>query len=174
MIMREGQLEFDFSGAVAATRMDGPDSPMPQRMRKVDFLVEEEGRLLLVEVKDPWNPATPLTARQDFLRRMRSGNLVNDSLVPKCRDTYTFLHLMHNEVLKPRIYIVVLGRYERRAKLELFGPLTVELRRRLKKENGAKRSWVRHYVNDCFVVSVEGWNKVFPSYPVSRCSIDAD
>jgi len=170
VIIREKQLAFDFTGALDAHRMDGPESPMPDRMRKVDFWVEEEERVLLVEVKDPSDTRTTVKNREDFIPGLKSGRLVNESLVPKCRDTYTYLHLMQQDS-KPLLYVVLLSLYEHIPRPEVFGPLQARLAARLKKE--AKRPWARQYVTGCIVVNMAGWNAVFP-YRVTRSSDDAD
>ncbi len=158
MILQEGQLRFDFSGALRAMKMDGQNSPMPNLMKKVDFLVEETDRILLVEVKDPSDSQVTATNRDDFMRRLKSNELVTNNLVPKCRDTYTYLHLMCQDD-KPLIYVVVLSMYEHTQKPERFGPLQDSLRRGVKKEGPAR--WERQYVRDCVVLNVAGWNKRF-------------
>jgi len=170
MILREGQLDFDFTGALHARRMDGQGSPMPGRMRKVDFLVEEGERVLLVEVKDPSDTRTSASNRRDFIPRLRSGRLINESLVPKCRDTYTYLHLMRQDD-KPLLYVVLLSLYEHVLRPDFFGPLQARLAARLRKE--AKRPWAREYVSSCLVVNMAGWNAIFP-YRLTRCLGDSD
>lgn len=164
MILREGQLEFDFADCVKATRMDGSDSPMPETMRKVDFIIEEQDRVLLVEVKDPSDTHTSQRNREKFIRRLNSGQLINENLVRKCRDTYTYLHLMEKDS-KPFTYVVLISLYEHKAKKDLFGPLQDKLRKRLRKEG--RQPWKRRYVAACIVVNMAKWNELFP-YPAAR------
>lgn len=164
MILQEGQLRFDFSGAVKAKKMDGDKSPMPPLMKTVDFLVEEDYRILLVEVKDTSDSKVTVTNRDDFMRRLKSNELVKNNLVPKCRDTYTYLHLMCQDD-KPLIYVVVLSMYEHTEKPDFFGPLQAKLRTGLKKEG--RHPWKRPYVLECVFLNVAGWNKRF-AYTATR------
>ena len=46
--MREGELQFEFSGATRVERLDVQDQPRPQGMALVDFVVEERSRTLLI------------------------------------------------------------------------------------------------------------------------------
>lgn len=164
MILREGQLEFDFTGSLAANKVDGPGTDIPETMKKVDFVVEEAERSLFIEVKDPSDARTTAEGRASFARGLKGSKLINETLVPKCRDTYTFKHLM-GEDGKPFIYIVLISLYEHTDKPELFGPLNDKLRSRLRREG--KRRWNKPYVADCMVVNVAIWNQKLP-YPVTR------
>jgi hypothetical protein len=159
VILREGQLEFNFTGCLAATKLDESGTPMPETMRKVDFLVEETDRVLLIEVKDPSDTRAAERGKSDFIQSYKGRKLVNETLVPKCRDSYTYLHLME-ESIKPLLYVVVISIYEHVPKRELFTGLTETLRVRLRKEG--KRPWKRQYVKDCLVLNVAGWNQKFP------------
>jgi len=164
MILREGQLEFDFSGSLSAMKVDGPGTPIPETMKKVDFVVEEAERSLLIEVKDPSDTRTTARGRASFARDLKGGKLVNEILVPKCRDTYTYKHLM-GEDGKPFVYIVLVSLYEHTVRPELFGPLNDKLRSRLRREG--RRNWTKLYVADCMVVNVAMWNQRLP-YRITR------
>jgi hypothetical protein len=164
MKVREGQLVFEFPDDVRVERMDGADSPVPETMKKVDFAIEEPERILLVEVKDPSDYGTAETNRTDFVRRLKSGPLVNETLVPKCRDTYTFLHLMGRDA-KPLLYVVLISTYDHKESAPHFHALKQKLAARLKKEG--KLAWKRPYVTGCVVVNTEGWKQHF-HYEVTR------
>src|SRR5215831_18246032 len=106
--MREGELQFEFSGATSVERLDVQGQPRPQGMALVDFVVEENSRTLLIEIKDPSQQPVPETERRRFIRDMQHQALIHEELVPKARDSYTFLHLMERDT-QPFVYVVVLG-----------------------------------------------------------------
>jgi len=162
--MREGELAFDFSGCVGVERLDRDDRPIPQGMALVDFVVEEQDRLLLVEVKDPSQAPVPAGERAAFLRRMQTRELVHMDLVPKVRDSYTFLHLMGRDT-KPFSYVVIIGAEA----LALDGALLLAFKERLQKRLQCETDvpWVRRYVVECVVVTASNWDAYFP-YPLRR------
>ncbi|MBW8004080.1 MAG: hypothetical protein FVQ80_19175, partial [Planctomycetes bacterium] len=54
MKFMEGALEFDFSSALSAEKLDDHKIfPPIEGMKFVDFLIEEKSMLILIEVKDP-------------------------------------------------------------------------------------------------------------------------
>jgi hypothetical protein len=158
----EGELMFDFSASVNASKFDEQGKQLPIGMSFVDFVVEEDNRLLMVEVKDPSASAADHIGAT---RAMMGVEFINDRLVPKARDSYTVLHLMRLDV-KPMVYIVFLG-------LEhvVFDPamlivITDRLRKRLAQEMDVP--WKRQYVSHAMVVNMAEWNKHFANYPVTR------
>ena len=60
----ESGMEFDFTGAIAAERLDDRDGARPPG-KAVDFVVEEDARVLLVEVKNPSPPSVPPRKRAE-------------------------------------------------------------------------------------------------------------
>ncbi len=163
--VRERDLEFDFVGAIRVTRVDVQGVPIPKRMRFVDFLVEEEKRALLIEVKDPSYVTATEAARQAFVRSLIGDELIHDKLVPKARDSYTLLHLMKQDS-KPFLYVVVLGLKGIVDDLTFLPSFKDRLLGRLRHE--AEEPWVRQYVTDCVVVTPEQWSTHFPDYALNR------
>lgn len=163
--LHEGRFEFDFTEAATAEKLDTPGIPLPQGMSFVDFVVEEKSRMLLVEVKDPEGapPKHRTKAMDDFGGRIQSGDLINHEIVPKARDSYTFLHLMKRDH-KDFILIAFLGVGNPDKALLL--DFKNRLLGRLRKETAS--AWVRNYVKDCVVVTPGTWNDVFPEYPISK------
>ena len=146
--------------------MDRQGVPLPHGMSFVDFVVEESRQKLLVEVKDPSQMSVPESEKSKFARKFRGKQLINEELVPKCRDSYSFLHLMEQDT-KPFLYIVVLGT---RA-LPAVGPgELLEFRKRLLVRLGKESDapWKRRYVKDCVVLTEETWAIHFPSYSLQR------
>ncbi len=161
---REGRLVFDFSAARSVDKLDEPGRTLPYKMAFVDFVVEEETQVLLVEVKDP--EAAHRDRREEeiagFVEKLRAGKRVNEVLVPKARDSHTYFHLMRRDG-KPFVYVVVLG----------IGPgdpalltnLKDRLLARLRQE--ADKPWRRQYVRDCMVVTPKTWKELLGRYPLS-------
>ena len=133
-------------------------------MSLVDFVVEEQDRLLLLEIKDPSQSNTPSESEREFIRRMESRELIDNNLVPKARDSYTYLHLMKRDC-KELMFVLLLG-------LELDRYLRVRFKDRLlgRMRHEAHEPWVRRYVEDCVIVTPESWAQYFPSYRLSRSS----
>ena len=163
--VREGDLEFHFVGAVGVTRVDVQGVKAPQGMQLVDFLVEEKRRALLIEVKDPSNPNAPERERRAFAKKMSGKKLIDEELVPKARDSYTYLHLMANDS-KPFLFVVVLGLEELPDQAAQLAPFKDRLLGRLRHE--AEVPWVRQYVTDCIVITPERWSTHFPNYALTR------
>lgn len=175
MTVREGGFVFDFSRASAWERFDPPGRAVPQGMSMVDFVVEETDRLLLIEVKDPFpppgpDPLLPRRAKGGIWPRgegFRIDRLIHQSLVPKVRDSYTYLHLMGRDE-KPVLYVVLLGFDRIFRENDLLVVVKDRLASRLRQEGHLP--WKRPYVLDCLVLDPDRWRRFFPEYPLSRVS----
>lgn len=163
--VREGRIEIDFTAAERVERLDRPGVALPHGMAFVDFVVEETSRTLLVEIKDPEGAPDPhrARARREILQKMESGALIHHELVPKARDSYTFLHLMRRDDGRDFVFVCVLGVGS--ADPGLLGDFKNRLLRRLRRE--AEEPWIRRYVMDCIVVTPLNWARVFPEYPIA-------
>ena len=163
--VREGELQFEFLGATSVERLDVQGQPRPQGMALVDFVVEESSRTLLVEIKDPSQQPVPERERQRFISTMQHQTLIYEDLVPKARDSYTFLHLMERDT-QPCVYVVVLGLDRRAVDPALLSSFKDRLLQRIRRE--VQDPWQRHYVIDCVVVIPATWSTHFPAYALSR------
>ena len=163
--IQEGELAFDFSAATYVERLDAQGKPLPRGMALVDFVVEEDTRVLLVEIKDPSQARVPERERKAFAGKMKGQTLIHEELVPKARDSYTFLHLMARDT-KPFLYVVLLGLDEFPNDRALLPSFKDRLLRRLRHE--AQEPWRREYVTDCVVVTLETWSKHFSHFRISR------
>jgi hypothetical protein len=163
--VREGELQFEFLGATSVERLDVQGQPRPHGMALVDFVVEENSRTLLIEIKDPSQQPVPERERQRFIRAMQHQTLIYEDLVPKARDSYTFLHLMERAT-HPCIYVVVLGLDRLAVDPALLSNFKDRLLQRIRHE--AQDPWQRHYVIDCAVVIPATWSTHFPAYALSR------
>lgn len=174
MTQREGEFEFDFTAATAVAKLDDPARPRPEGMQLVDFVVEEERRLLMVEIKDPsckskgGDPAADAAlekSRSNFVRRVQNDTLIAQELAPKARDSYSYLHLMKRDS-KPILYVFLLGADKLTLDPALLLGFKDRLLARLRQETD--HPWARHYVTDCIVLTEQTWSVAFPQYPLSR------
>ena len=171
----ESGIEFDFEKAQSSEKFDQQQQsvssdPILEGMKFVDFLVEEEPELLLIEIKNPSvSPTSPAgqfhidARRKEIAKDLANKNLINKELVPKARDSFTFLHLMEKDT-KPIKYIVYIGLEKVPVDLKLIPAFIDRLRKRLAQE--ALEPWKRKYATECqVIISLEKWNKAFPNYP---------
>lgn len=135
-------------------------------MKLVDFAVREAERMLLIEVKDPCDSLGRPEDARHYARKLRYRSLVREELVPKCRDTYSYLHLMGQDDL-PIWFVLVLGVDEAQGvgpaelgalqDLLLYGLLCE-----------THTPWVRRYVRGAVVTSPLTWPEYFPEYALAR------
>jgi hypothetical protein len=173
MIAYEGEFRFDFSGAISVQKLDDKNRKLPQGMQLVDFVIEENDRILFVEIKDPsCKPkidtpeahAALQKQRSGFIKKIANDELIADELTPKARDSYCYLHLMAKEE-KKIIYAFLLGAQE----LTLDPALLMSFKERLLRQTMQECDlpWVRQYVADCVVVTEKNWTATF-GYPLQR------
>jgi hypothetical protein len=174
MIAREGEFEFDFTTAKIVEKLDDPTKQRPEGMKLVDFVIEEERRLVMIEIKDPsckakgGNPAAEATmekSRADFSKKVQNDTLIAQELTPKARDSYSYLHLMKRDG-KPVLYAFLLGADRLSLDPALLLGFKDRLLARLRQE--ADEPWTRHYVTDCVVLTEQTWALAFPQYPLAR------
>jgi hypothetical protein len=173
---QEGEFKFEF-GTATFEKPDAKGKITPQGMKFVDFIIEEEKRLILLEVKDPsrlpkGDDARAIAAiereRQDFVHQLKNNEWIHHELTPTARDSYTYLHLMARDK-KPILYVVLLGvdRLPFDA-MPLLPNFRDRLLGRLRKETD--QPWLRQYVADCLVLTENTWPAAFPQYPLTRTS----
>jgi len=166
--MREGDLSFEFSGAQGVKNLDKEGITKPHGMAFVDFVIKEDERFLLVEVKDPSSEQIPeghrgqVRARE--IKKFQTKELINE-LVSKARDSYCFLHLMKRDG-KPFDFIFLTGLDRLGITKELLMNFGDRLLARLRKE--ADKEWKRQYIRNCAVHTLESWNAHLDPYRVER------
>ena len=164
-MITEGEITIDVSMAMHHFRLDEQGVARPEGMKLVDFVVEDEHRILLVEIKDPSDVGTTDKDRQQFIRKLQTQQLVNSDLTPKARDSYCYLHLMSKDK-KPCLMVFLLELESLKLEPALMLSLRDRLLQRIRHESDVP--WTRAYVSDCIVVGIEGWNKAFPNFPAIR------
>ena len=165
----EGDLHLNFPKGIAVEKADEEGIKKPTGMMFVDFFIELEDVIYMVEIKDPSDPKATQKERKAFLKKIVSNELISNNLTPKARDSYTFLHLMKRDK-KPIVFIVLLG-------VELFQPQDItpmltpfkdRLFKKIKKETD--KPWEREHISDCIVCTCENWQSLFPEWSLSRTS----
>lgn len=145
----EGELEFTFPSDWSAEAFDDGQRQL-QGFSPVDFVVERDDDILLIEVKDPSQTSVPASERDAFVRSMRTKELTHQQLVPKARSSWWYLHLMARTT-KPLRYVVVIGAEALSLQPLLLTQLRDRLRSRLDHEG--PEPWVRQYIADCVVLA---------------------
>ena len=162
--LREGDLQFAFGSAWRAEKLDQQGVPLPDGMSFVDFVVESSSEIVLLEIKDP--AASPSKEeKRRFATEMQGKQLVNGHLVPKARDSYTFLHLMGRDGKSMR-FVLVLGTDGMSLQEPLLMALNERLRQRLRQE--ASDPWEREYMKSSAVVRYEKLSDALPGCSASR------
>ncbi len=161
----EGELIFQFHGALHVEKLDAEGRPKPTGMKLVDFVVEEEDRTLLIEVKDPSAGSVPAKERRKYAQKLSGNELIKDQLVPKVRSSYTYLHLMKRD-RKPFLYVVVMGLDEYPDEKALLLGFKDRLLKNIRQE--VHEPWERKYIKDCIVVTLGDWPRYFAQYPLLR------
>ena len=175
--MREGELDFDFTAAKHVEKLDEKGRKLPQGMMFVDFVLEEDDQLIMLEIKDPSSKpkGDDLKAevaiqkqRDEFIIELRKDDWIAQKLTPKARDSFTYLHLMERDI-KPIIYVLLIGS-ENLSPLDpaLLVAFKDRLFARLCQET--EQPWVRQYVIDCLVLTEKTWPLAFPQYALTRIS----
>lgn len=164
MILQEGALRFDFSGALEAFKFDEQDKTSPtchglsHCMKAVDFVVEYADHYLFVEVKDPRRP--------DRFDSEPDESALVKSLVTKFRDTFLY-RWAEGKLDKPVRYQCL---------IELDNAQTLHLMKQLKNQlptNGPSKRWRRPLAQLCAVVNQATWNRAFANVQVERVGSDA-
>lgn len=151
--LREGDLEFDFAGAISASKFDGPKHGLSHCMKAVDFIVEFPRFRLFVEVKDPDSTEAPVERRAKFAEELCTPKLT-DSLTRKFRDSWLY-HWATGMDSKRTLYVVLLQLASlQRPALQSLGD---NLRRHL--PEAGPPSWKRRLVDAVLVMDISSWNQ---------------
>ena len=169
----ESDLYFDFSQARQVIKLDDQVAAagLTHLLKGgVDFVVEWDTQLWLLEIKDPESGAIPEQhrekQRQRFLADIVSQSLIERHLFPKLRDSLIFLGLEYGIVNKPLRYITLIGLSDLEP-AQLAG-----LRDRLWRTewvSGPRYSgWRKSF--DVQAFNVDQWNRLMTKCPILRIS----
>lgn len=157
----ESGLRFDFSSAANWEKLDLPGTSPPVGWKRVDYLVEQEGHALLLEVKNPTQAGATAKNREAFEAQMHTKELVPD-LTRKYRDTYCYLHLMARASERTIAVFLVVTDLD----TAVLSDLRLRLLARLDQESGHD-PWAVKYALDCLVLTPRTWAEHFPQYPLT-------
>jgi hypothetical protein len=151
-VLREGELEFDFSTAVSAFRFDAPAHGLSHCMKAVDFVVEYPAFYLFVEVKDPDNTKATSARRAEFANKLTTEHFVH-ALTRKYRDSWLYQWAV-GTLTKPVHYVVLLQLSS------LQPPALSSLRDRIRREVpvAGPSVWERTFIENVIVMNIAAWN----------------
>lgn len=167
MVLADGDLQISLpADAVGRKFDDGAIHGLTHCMKAVDFVVEEEDRILFIEFKDPENPSAQPHDQKRFLQQLLSGNLDADLKI-KYRDTFLY-EWASGRATKPIYYLVLLG-----ASILTEADLlarTDALKRQVPVLGPGDKPWKKPLISGCAVMNIEAWNRVMSRFPVTRLS----
>ena len=173
--LQENQLCFDFPGVLRAWHFD--ESRKARKLagswRSVDFVVDTDDYLFLIEVKDPGGPHVPQKNRDEFcqnikdLKDSKDNDKVRDAFLGQYRDKFlhslAFLGIDEGVPKKPLHYVIFIS---------IDDSLLVPLADKMKKRGilGHVKDWNKKF--DVSVLNFTQWNKqmpqMFPHWKVRR------
>ncbi len=185
-LLREGSLEFDFSAAIKAYKFDDPKIHGMNAMKQVDFIVEWEEEIWMLEIKDPEDVAIPPQRRASIRRKhrrnlqlrnmsatdahLKSLAIYDEKLLvaygEKCRDSFLYLYLQNQMQHKPLKFIVLIGMEILNTRV--LTTATKWLRQSSALEGPAKKGWARPYLHSVQVVNLLEWRDRYPQVPIRR------
>lgn len=161
-ILTEGDLEFDFSGALNAFCYDDDTFHGNHTMKRVDFIAEYEDRWVFLEIKDPDVPGA--SNPQSFVNKLQSGNLISD-LAGKYRDSLWFRALSDKLGSKPVDYIVLISM------ASLDPAMLLVQQERLHKALPLNHAeWKMVFANACVIMNLNSYKTKFGHDSVRRIS----
>ena len=166
---KNADLEFTFPEDLKWEELDRQGVPLPRNWKLVDLVIERDQDILLIEIKDPSHSRSTPKDRLHYMKRLSDNSILAEELTPKARDSYCYQHLMELDQ-KPFKFVVLLGldAFELEVQKALLIPFKDRLLGSIQCESDV--AWKRKHIADCVVLSVDAWNKNFPSWPVRRLS----
>ena len=165
----EGNLRITFPGAMNVRKFDNQESHgLTHCMKAVDFIVEDDDRVLFIEFKDPDHPRARNEAKEKFIENFRSGRLDED-LKYKYRDSFLYEWATGNAG-KP-VYYWILIALDRLTETELLAR-TDALKGKLPLHGPHSAVWPQPICAGCVIFNLRTWNRRLPNFPILR--IDRD
>ena len=156
----ESDLSFDFSAAALCDKHDTTNTVFPG----VDFIVEETGRQIWLEVKNWEGASVPARRRggqrRAFLARMKSKTYFSDVLRTKFIGTCAYMTLTNTPPTKEILFIALLE------SPRIDSALLSHVNTRLRGLIARPRIW--HLPISAVVVNLAEWQARFPQYPTDR------
>lgn len=165
MILTEGDIKFDFSRALSCKKFDNNNHGLSHCMKAVDFIIELDDRIYFVEVKDPQHPSA--RNLEENVKTTKSGDLVKNKLVQKCRDSFLYEYAMDN-ISKPVFFLVLIG-LDSLSTADLNIQTDI-LKKHIPVDGPPGTSWPERFIKGCMIMNLQTWNKHLTHFPVSRIS----
>ena len=163
--LTEGSLRITFPGDMNVRKFDNPKTHgLTHCMKAVDFIVEDDDRMLFIEFKDPDHPHARDEEREEFIQRFSSGNLAED-LKYKYRDSFLYEWMSEN-IGKPIHYWIPIG-MDRLTEGDLLAR-TDDLKRKLPLDGPRSEPWPQPICAGCMIFNLRTWNRCLPGFPVVR------
>ena len=163
----EGNIQITFPRGANARKFDDNSHGLSHCMKAVDIIVELEGRVSFIEIKDPEDPCVLSKDREQFITDFKNERLDKD-LYYKFRDSFLY-EWACKRVDKPIDYWILIAS-EALTKAHL-GTRIEAMKRKLPLSEAlpepAKEQWKQKIVAECGVFNISTWNKYLP-YPVKR------
>lgn len=164
-VLVEGNLQITLpAGTVGRKFDDEATHGLSHCMKAVDFIVEQEDRILFIEFKDADHPAADPNCRKKFREKVLSGRLDSD-LKTKYRDSFLYMWAS-GRAEKPIYYLVLIGA-ESLSEADLL-TRSDALKRLLPLHGPGEKPWAKPFVAGCAVMNIHSWNKALPHLPASR------
>ena len=160
----EGNLQITFPPGTKVRKFDDEAHGLSHCMKAVDFIVEEDDKILFIEFKDLEHPDAPEENRIKDSEEFRSKNL-DKELQYKYRDTFLYEWASGN-IDKPIHYLVLVA-IKNLTDAELSAR-TDDLKRTLPLNGPPSEKWKQRIVENCMVLNIETWNKRQQRYRLSR------
>jgi len=169
MKLVEADLEFEINGSIRAVKFDDENvHGLTHCMKAVDFVVEYEKKIFLIEVKDPQHPRSLTRNTNDFKTMLYSNELIVNVLVPKCRDS--FLYEFAFKRTNKEVFYLVLVALDTLSAADLNN-LTDNLKKQLPVDGPRNNPWPNKFISGCLVLNLSAWNSNFNNMQVKRLSI---
>ena len=163
--LTEGNLQITFPRTARVRKFDDEAlHGLSHCMMAVDFIVEEDDRVLFIELKDPEHPRARERDRANFIDSFRAGRL-EKNLKYKYRDSFLYEWASGNTG-KPIHYWVIVA-IEDLTDVELLSR-TDALSRNLPSQGPTSGRWERLIVSGCMVFNIRTWNEHLRGFPLSR------
>jgi hypothetical protein len=156
----ESSITFDFSAALSAYKVD-IQGEIPNGFHMVDYLIETEKIMLLLEVKNLNVSKATEQSRKVFYEKLKSGKFTYD-MVYKYKDTLLYQMACDNKIEKPIYYYVILEENEIpvNSRLAITKKIYSLLPWHMEKIVEIKNPLIENFA----IISLSDWNHLFPQF----------
>ncbi|MFT9450303.1 hypothetical protein [Gluconobacter japonicus] len=162
----ESDIYIDVPDQVSVTKFDDASHHfLINQMQAVDFIIETNSHFLFVEIKDPDHPDADNTRKENFIRKLKSGE-IDKSLYTKYRDTWLYRH-MNSEPFKPIKYLVLIACASLSSAELMARQDALQKKIPVMKDKGER--WSK-FIDSCTVLNLTSWNAALSQLSAGRLS----